>query len=132
MLTDILIISTYFTVIIYQTIMSSPGQRQGKCGHVMANFDTHSHCTRCRDKGKGKEPCVQDPQTSNCQICNSLTSDQRQQLATPSYELKKEKREAKLTESTPSQDSDQLVDPSSVSVIGAVDEQGSLDNGQEF
>ena len=22
--------------------MSSPGQRRGKCGHVMANFDTHS------------------------------------------------------------------------------------------
>ena len=32
--------------------MSSPGQRRGKCGHVMANFDTHSHCARCRDKGK--------------------------------------------------------------------------------
>ena len=106
--------------------MSSPGQRRRKCGHVMANFDTHSHCARCRDKGKGKEPCVQDPQTSNCQICNSLTSDQRQQLATPSYKLKKEKGEAKLTESTPSQDSDQLVDPSSVSVIEAVDEQGSV------
>ena len=104
--------------------MSSPGQRRGKCGHVMANFDTHSHCARCRDKGKGKEPCVSDPQTSNCQICNNLTSDQCQQLATPSYKLKKEKREAKLTEPTPSQDSDQLVDPSSVSVIGVVDEQG--------
>ena len=62
----------------------------------------------------------------NCQICNSLTSDQRQQLATPSCKLKKEKREAKLTDSTPSQDSDQLVNPSSMSVIGVVDEQGSV------
>ena len=106
--------------------MSSPGQRRGKCGHVMANFDTHSHFARCRDKGKGKEPCVSDPQTSNCQICNSLTSDQRQQLATPSYKLKREKREAKLTEPTPSQDSEQLVDPSSVSVIGVIDEQGAV------
>ena len=35
-------------------------------------------------------------QTSNCQICNSLTSDQRQQLATPSYKLKKEKHEASV------------------------------------
>ena len=104
--------------------MSSPGQRRGKCGHVMANFDTHSHYARSRDKGK--EPCVSDPQTSNCQICNNLASDQRQQLATPSYKLKKEKREAKLTEPTPSQDSEQLVDPSSVSVIGVVDEQGSV------
>ena len=92
----------------------------------MANFDTHSHCARCRDKGKGKEPCVQDPQSSNGQICNTLTSDQCQQLATPSYKLKKEKREAKLTEATPSQDSEQLVDPSSVSIIGAVDDQGSV------
>ena len=106
--------------------MSSPGQRRGKCGHVMADFDTHFHCARCRDKGKGKEPCVSDPQTSNCQICNSLTSDQLQQLATPSYKLKKEKREAKLTEPPPSQDSDQLVDPSSVSVIGVIDKQGSV------
>ena len=106
--------------------MSSPGQRRGKCGHVMANFDTHSHCARCRDKGKGKEPCVSDPQTSNCQIYNNLKSDQRQQLATPSYKLKKEKREAKLTEPAPSQDSEQLVDPSNVSVIGVIDAQGSV------
>ena len=108
--------------------MSSPGQHRGKCGHVMANFDTHSHCARCRDKGKGKEPCVSDPQTSNCQICNSvsLTSDLLQQLATPSYKLKKEKREAKLTEPAPSQDSEQLVDPSNVSVIGVIDAQGSV------
>ena len=106
--------------------MSSPGQRRGKCGHVMANFDTHSHCARCRDKGKGKEPCVSDPQTSDCQICNGLMSEQLQQLSTPSYKLKKEKREAKLTDSSPSQNSEQLVDPSSVSVIGVVDGQGSV------
>ena len=106
--------------------MSSPGQRRGKCGHVMANFDTHSHCARCRDKGNGKEPCVSDPQTSDCQICNSLTSEQLQQLSTPSYKSKKEKREAKLSDSTPSQDSEQLVDLSSVSVIGVVDGQGSV------
>ena len=106
--------------------MSSPGQRRGNCGHVMANFDTHSHCARCRDKGKGKEPCVSDPQTSDCQICNSLTSEQLQQLSTPSYKIKKEKREAKLSDSSPSQDSEQLVDPSSVSVIGVVDGHGSV------
>ena len=106
--------------------MSSPGQRRGKCGHVMANFDTHSHCARCRDKGKGKEPCVSDPQTSDCQICNGLTSEQLQQLSTPSYKLKKEKCEAKLTDSSPSQNSEQLVDPSGVSVIGVVDGQGSV------
>ena len=47
------------------------------------------------------------------------------QLATPSYKLKKEKREAKKLESTPSKDSDTLVDPPSVSVIGAVSDQGA-------
>ena len=35
--------------------MSSPGQRRGSCGHAMANFDTHSHCARCREKGKGTD-----------------------------------------------------------------------------
>ena len=114
--TVILISLMYFAVIIYQTHQT----------HTLWLILTHSHNARCRDKGKGKEPCVQNPQTSNCQICNSLTSDQRQQLATLSYKLKKEKREAKLTEPTPSQDSDQLVDLSSVSVIGAVNEQGSV------
>ena len=59
----------------------------------MANFDTRSHCARCREKGK--DFCVENPQSSDCQRCNAFTSEQRQQLATPSYRLKKEKREAK-------------------------------------
>ena len=40
--------------------MASPGQKRGGCGHLMAGFDTHS-CARCRDKGKGKDPCVEKP-----------------------------------------------------------------------
>ena len=75
--------------------MSSPGQHRGNCGHAMATFDTHSHCARCRDKGKGKDFCVENPQSSDCQICKSFTPEQHQQLATPSYKIKKEKREAK-------------------------------------
>ena len=51
--------------------------------------------------------------------------DQLAQLATLSYKLKKEKREAKKLESTPSKYTT-LVDPASVSVIGAVSDTGAV------
>ena len=54
----------------------------------MASFDGHLYCTHCRDKGKGKDTCVEN-KDSNCVHCNSLTPEQRAQLATPSYKLKK-------------------------------------------
>ena len=76
-------------------IMSSPGQRRGNCGHVMVSFDSRTHNTRCRDRGKGKNFCVENSDSSDYQICKSFTPEQRQQLATPSYKIKKEKREAK-------------------------------------
>ena len=38
--------------------MSSPGQKRGTCGHVMAVFDSHRKCARCRDKGVGDDLCV--------------------------------------------------------------------------
>ena len=100
-------------------VMSSLGQRRGSCGHAMANFDGHSFCARCRDKGKGEEPCVANKDTTDCKFCNSLTPEQLSQLATPSYKIKKEKREAKRSESANPTD-DTLVDPSSVEVIGVV------------
>ena len=58
----------------------------------------------------------------------TLTEDQRIQLATPCYKLKKENREATKLEasSTPSKDNASLVDLATVSVIGAVNEQGTL------
>ena len=93
--------------------MSSPGQRRAN----------NSHSTHCRDKGKGKDICVENPQSSDCQICKSFPP----QLATPSYKIKKEKREAKkLDSSPPPKDSEALVDPASVSVIGAVGDQGTV------
>ena len=99
--------------------MSSPGQKRGSCGHAMARFDGHLHCARCRDKGKGKDTCVESKNSSDCVHCNALTPEQRAQLATPSYKLKKEKREAKKLETdTVHQDTESLVDPSAVSVIG--------------
>ena len=48
-------------------IMSSPGQKRGSCGHVMALFDNHKKCARCRDKGVGDDPCVKK---LDCSICS--------------------------------------------------------------
>ena len=56
--------------------MASPGQKHGGCGYLMTGFHTHSYCARCRDKGKGKDPCVEKPDT-DCKLCNLLTSDQK-------------------------------------------------------
>ena len=102
--------------------MSSPSQKHGNCGHIMASFDSHSFCARCREKGKGSDPCVSH---NDCNACNSLSEDQRIQLSTPSYRLKKKKRELKKVTDTPKQDtSSSLIDPSTVTVVGTVDDQG--------
>ena len=106
--------------------MSSPSQRRGSCGHMMAGFDLHGVCARCRDKKKGKDPCVEKPE-GDCPICNSFTPEQLTQLSTPTYKNKKEKREQKS--STPAKNpsdvalSPTLVDPSLVTVMGVVDGQ---------
>ena len=103
--------------------MSSPGQKHGSCGHIMASFDSHCFCACGREKGKGTDPCINH---NDYQACNSLTEEQRVQLSTPSYRLKKEKRDLKKSSDTPIKDSDSstLIDPSSVTVVGAVDSQG--------
>ena len=95
---------------------------------MMAGFDTHSHCPRCREK-KGQDPCVEKP-GSACSHCSSLTPDQLTQLSTPTYKMKKEKRE--LKSSTPAKNppsdstlSPNLVDPSLVMVMGVVDGQST-------
>ena len=107
--------------------MASPGQRRGKCWHAMDLFDTHTHCARCREKGKGQDFCVENPNSADkCPICITFTSDQRLQLATPAYKIKKEKREAKAADSTPSKETEEFVDPASVAVIGAIDSQGTV------
>ena len=104
--------------------MSSPGQKRGSCGHAMASFDGHAYGARCCDKGKGEEPCISNKETSDCKFCNVLTPEQCIQLATPFYKLKKEKREAKRTDSNPTDDGS-LVDPATVSVIGVVGDSSS-------
>ena len=107
--------------------MSSPSQRRGGCGHMMAGFDPHTVCARCRDKKKGTDPCV-EKEGASCRHCNALTPEQLAQLSTPSYKIKKEKRDMKS--STPSKNpitddtlSPTLVDPSLVTVMGVVDGQ---------
>ena len=103
--------------------MSSPAQKHGSCGHIMASFDSHTFCVRCREKDKGSGPCVSK---NGCNSCNILSEDQRLQLSTPSYRLKKEKGDLKKSTDTPKQDSSSssLIDPSSVTVVGVVDDQG--------
>ena len=82
--------------------MSSPSQKRGSCGHIMASFDSHNFCARCREKGKGSDPCTSK---NDCNSCNVLTEEQRLQLSTPSYRIKKEKRDLKKSSDTPKQDS---------------------------
>ena len=65
---------------------------------MMAGFDLHSVCARCHDRKKGKDPCVEKPD-SECQHCKVFTPEQLAQLSTPSYKLKKEKRDSSVTPS---------------------------------
>ena len=93
---------------------------------MIAGFDQHSVCARCRNRKKGSDPCVETPPAA-CMPCDSLSAEQKEQLSTPSYKLKKEKGDAKS--STPAKDIDTLsptlVDPALVSVVGVVDGQSS-------
>ena len=85
--------------------MASPGQRRGNCGHIMAAFDGHKKCARCRDKKLGDDPCVKN---QLCTICDSFTEQQRSMLSTPQYKIRKDKK------------SELLVSPSKVTVVGVV------------
>ena len=92
--------------------MASPGQRKGACGHIMASFDQHSRCAHCRDKGHGEDACAKK---MPCEKCELLTPEQVLQLSTPTYKLRKEKK----------QDRESLVDPSTVTVLTTVDQDKS-------
>ena len=93
----------------------------------MPNFDQHSYCARCREKNKDKNPCVESKDTTTCKFCLALTPEQLAQISTPSCKLKKGKREARKSEiATPTEETSELVDPASVSVIGVVGQQESV------
>ena len=72
--------------------MSFPGQKRGTCGHVMALFNSHKKCARCREKGVGDDPCVKK---MDCQICQAFTPAQLKQLSTPIYQSWKERYQKK-------------------------------------
>ena len=90
--------------------MASPGQRRGICGHMMAGFDQHERCARCRDKGLGSDNCVNN---KSCAHCDSLTEQQRGMLFTPQYQIRKEKKAGLL------------VSPSKITVVGVIDQEPS-------
>ena len=93
--------------------MSSPGQKRGICGHVMALFDNHKKCARCGEKGVGDDPWVKKLERH---ICKGFTPARVQQLVTPTYKSRKERRTTETTSSaTPT-----LVDPSDVTLLGRV------------
>ena len=94
--------------------MSSPGQRRGSCGHVMALFDLHTKCARCREKGIGGDDCVAK---KPCSICDSFTEAQKTQLATPKYRERKESGQKKNPSPT-------HVAASDVTVLGRVENKG--------
>ena len=98
--------------------MSSPGQRRGSCGHVMALFDLHTKC----EKGIGGDDCVLK---KPCSICEKFTEDQKAQLATPKYKVCKESGQKKS-------DSPAHVAASDVTVLGKVERkgEGSSDRGE--
>ena len=101
--------------------MASPGQRRDTCGHAMALFDSHTKCARCCEKGVGSDACVEK---RPCQICDSFSEEQKKQLATPTYRIRKELQ--KKTDSSP------LIDPADVTVLGQVESKGetSSDRGE--
>ena len=92
-------------------IMASPGQRRGSCGHVMAGFDLHKKCARCRDK-KVDDPCVKG---QHCDLCDNFSDSQKGMLATPQYQIRKDKKAGIL------------VSPSKVTVVGPVEDQDDLE-----
>ena len=94
--------------------MASPGdfkgQYRGACGHIMAAFDLHERCARCREKKLGEDPCVKD---KPCSLCDKFSETQKETLSTPSYRIRKE-RKAGL-----------LVSPKEVTVISPVEDLSS-------
>ena len=66
------------------------GKRRGSCGHVMASFDLHDKCARCRDKLIGEDDCVQLDKP--CKICDGFSDIQKEMLATQSYKIRKDEK----------------------------------------
>ena len=75
---------------------------------MMAGFDQHEDCARCRDKDLGSDNC---DKKKSCVHCDSLTDQQRGMLSTPQYQIRKEKKAGVL------------IYPSKVTVVGVMDQE---------
>ena len=91
-------------------IMSSPGQKRGTCGHIMASFDDHLKCARCRDKGVGEDACVLQ---KDCSICKAFTPEVQQLATSASRERKSKDKKTGSASPAPTH-----MDPTHVSVSG--------------
>ena len=107
----------YFIQPLFTPIMSSPGQKRGTCGHIMALFDSHKKFTICREKGMGDDPCVKK---MDCQICKVFKPVQIQQLSTPTYKSRKECEQKNVVNDSPTSATPTLMDPSEVTLLGRV------------
>ena len=105
--------------------MSSPGQKRGTCGHVMAVFDNHKKCGRCREKRLGDDPCVQK---LDCQICQAFTPAQVKQLFTHTYQSRKECDLKKTATDSSASATPTLVDPSEVTLLGRVHKESASES----
>ena len=76
----------------------------------MALFDCHTKCARCREKGVSSDACVEK---KPCSSCDGFSEEQKLQLSTPKYRVRKE-----LQKKT---DSPSHVNPPEVTVLGKVE-----------
>ena len=81
---------------------------------------------RCHDKGQGVDPCILKEE---CKFYNALTFDQKTQLATLSYKIKKDKRSEKADKKDSVTETP--IDPDLISVIEAVSKPKSIEKGKE-
>ena len=71
-----------------------------KCHHFCFKFDLHNYCPTCREAGKGDDPCV--TQEGPCNVCSSLTEEQK-------FKLKSRKRYTRKPKLDSSKDKSDLL-----------------------
>ena len=94
---------------VFSTTMSSPGQDEV---HAVTLWLGLTPTPKQGDKGVGDDPCVLKKE---CDVCKGFTPEQIQQLSTPTYRERRDKK-ATASSSAPT-----LVDPAHVSVLGKVE-----------
>ena len=70
---------------------STSGTKRGVCGHVMASFDPHDWCERCREKVVGSDPWVRGEEP--CKFCVVLTPEQIFYWPFQNIKLERERRQ---------------------------------------